>query len=283
MPPHKHMALVQLLLIRTLIAKFWKEPYEHKLVRWGTELHDKFLLGHFVKEDMQQVVDDLNRSGYPFQMSWLEPFFEFRFPFYGKIDVGTIRMELSMAIEPWNVLGEEMGSGGTSRFVDSSAEKVQVKVTGFTEERYAITCNGVRVPLRSTGVKGEYVAGVKYKAWAPPSALHPTVGVDVPLTFDIVDTWNSRAIAGCVYHVAHPGGRAYDTYPINSYEAESRRISRFWNQGHTQEVFRPKPYYYGVERFITPSEVPLVFDAPKAEIDKEHPHTLDLRKFWRPY
>lgn len=283
MPPHKHMALIQLLLIRTLIAKFWKEPYEHKLVRWGTELHDKFLLGHYVREDMQSVVDDLNKAGYPFQMSWLEPFFEFRFPFYGKIDVGTMRLELSMAIEPWNVLGEEMGSSGTSRFVDSSAEKIQVKVTGFTEERYAITCNGVRVPLRSTGVKGEYVAGIKYKAWSPPSALHPTVGVDVPLTFDIVDTWNSRAIAGCVYHVAHPGGRAYDTYPINSYEAEGRRISRFWNQGHTQEVFRPRPYYYGVERFITANEVPLVFDAPKVEVDKEHPHTLDLRKYWRPF
>lgn len=282
MPPHKHMALIQLLLIRTLIAKFWKEPYKHKLVRWGTELHDKFLLGHYVHEDLKQVVADLNRSGYPFQMSWLEPFFEFRFPFYGKVELEGIQMELSMAIEPWNVLGEEMGSSGTSRFVDSSAEKIQVKVTGFTEERYMITCNGVRVPLRSTGTKGEFVSGIKYKAWSPPSALHPTVGVDVPLVFDIVDTWNGRAIGGCTYHVSHPGGRAYDAYPINSYEAEGRRISRFWDNGHTQEVFRPQPYYNRVERYIAPHEAPVYFDAPKVDIDKEHPHTLDLRKFWRP-
>ena len=281
MPPHKHMTLIQLLLIRTLIAKFWKEPYKHKLVRWGTELHDKFLLGHYVREDLKQVVEDLNRAGYPFQMSWLEPFFEFRFPFYGKIDVDSIRLELSMAIEPWNVLGEEMSSGGTSRFVDSSVEKVQLKVTGFTEERYAVMCNGVRVPLRSTSTKGEYVAGVKYKAWSPPSALHPTVGVDVPLVFDIVDLWNNRAIAGCTYYVSHPGGRAYDTFPVNSYEAEGRRISRFWNQGHTQQVFRARPYFTGLERFLAQNEIPNYFDVPKSEIDKEHPNTLDLRKYWR--
>ena len=278
MPPHKHMCLIQLLLIRTLVAKFWKEPYKHKLVRWGTELHDKFLLEHYVREDMQQVVDDLNNSGYPFKMSWLEPFFEFRFPFYGKIDVGTMRMELSMGIEPWNVLGEEMSSAGTARFVDSSVEKIQIKVKGFTEERYAIMCNGARVPLRSTGIKGEYVAGVKYKAWAPPSALHSTIGVDVPLTFDIVDTWNSRSIAGCTYFVAHPGGRSYDTFPVNSYEAEGRRINRFWDNGHTQDTLIPTPEYTGVARYIEVNETPKQFDVVKPLIDKEHPYTLDLRK-----
>jgi uncharacterized protein (DUF2126 family)/transglutaminase-like putative cysteine protease len=281
MPPHKHMCLIQLLLIRTLIARFWKEPYKHKLVRWGTELHDKFLMEHFVREDMQSVVDDLADHGFPFQMSWLEPFFEFRFPFYGKIDVGTIRMELSMAIEPWNVLGEEMGSSGTARFVDSSVEKVQVKVTGFTEERYAITCNGVRVPLISTGTKGQYVAGVKYKAWSPPSAMHPTIGVDVPLVFDIIDTWNSRSIGGCTYYVAHPGGRAYEAFPVNSYEAEGRRISRFWNEGFTPEALPPQQAYQAVERYLMPNETPVLYDIVKPVIDKEHPHTLDLRKFWK--
>ncbi len=281
MPPHKHMCLIQLLLVRTLIARFWKEPYKHKLVRWGTELHDKYLMEHFVREDMQSVVDDLADHGFPFQMSWLEPFFEFRFPFYGKIDVGTIRMELSMAIEPWNVLGEEMGSSGTSRFVDSSVEKVQIKVTGFTEERYAITCNGVRVPLISTGTKGQFVAGVKYKAWSPPSAMHPTIGVDVPLIFDIIDTWNSRSIGGCTYYVAHPGGRAYDAFPVNSYEAEGRRISRFWNEGFTPEALPPQQAYQAVERYLLPNETPILYDIVKPVIDKEHPHTLDLRKFWK--
>ena len=281
MPPHKHMCLIQLLLVRTLIARFWKEPYKHKLVRWGTELHDKYLMEHFVREDMQSVIDDLGDHGYPFKMSWLEPFFEFRFPFYGKIDVGTMRMELSMAIEPWNVLGEEMSSSGTSRFVDSSVEKIQLKVTGFTEERYAITCNGVRIPLLSTGTKGQFVAGIKYKAWSPPSAMHPTIGVDVPLVFDIIDNWNSRSVGGCTYYVAHPGGRSYEAFPVNSYEAESRRISRFWSNGHTQETLTPQPEYKTVERYLVPNEVPLLYDIVKPAIDKEHPHTLDLRKFWR--
>lgn len=279
MPPHKHMCLVQLLLIRTLIARFWKEPYKHKLVRWGTELHDKFLLEHYVREDIQQVVDDLNELGYPFQMSWLEPFFEFRFPFYGKIEVGNLRLELSMAIEPWNVLGEEMSSGGTARFVDSSVEKIQLKVFGFVEERYSILCNGVKVPLRSTSTKGVYVAGVKYKAWSPPSALHPTVGVDVPLVFDIVDAWNGKSIAGCTYHVAHPGGRAYDTFPINAYEAEGRRISRFWDNGHSQGPITPQPYFSGIARYLSSNEKPGTYDIPKIVVDKEHPNTLDLRKF----
>jgi len=281
MPPHKHMCLIQLLLIRSLIARFWKNPYQHKLIRWGTELHDKYLMEHFVREDMQSVVDDLNENGFPFQMPWLEPFFEFRFPFYGKIDVGSIRLELSMAIEPWNVLGEEMSSAGTARFVDSSVEKIQVKLTGFHEDRYALTCNGTRVPLRNTGTKGQYVAGIKYKAWAPPSALHPTIGVDVPLVFYIVYTLTSRSVGGCTYYVSHPGGRSYETFPVNSYEAESRRISRFWSNGHTQDTITENPAYSAVARYILPNETPLVYDLPKPLVDKEHPHTLDLRKFWR--
>ncbi len=281
MPPHKQMSLVQMLLIRALIAKFWKTPYNHNLVRWGTELHDKFMLSHYVYEDLQEVVSDLNEAGYPFQISWFDPFFEFRFPHYGTVQLQGITMEIRMGIEPWHVLGEEMSSSGTARFVDSSLERLQVKLKGFNGSRYVLLCNGARVPLKETAVKEEFVCGVRYRAWQPPSALHPTIGVDTPLTFDIVDTWNSRSIGGCTYYVSHPGGRSYDTFPINSYEAESRRVSRFGDTSHTQEVLRPRPYLTVVQHYIEQDREPFMVDAPPVATNKEYPYTLDLRQFWR--
>jgi len=281
MPPHKEMSLVQMLLIRALIAWFWKKPYKHDLVRWGTELHDKFMLSHYVHEDLKEVVSDLNGAGYPFDISWFEPFFEFRFPHYGTIQLQNIEMEIRMGIEPWHVLGEEMSSGGTARFVDSSLEKVQVKLKGLNGSRYILLCNGTRVPLKQTAVRGEYVCGVRYRAWQPPSALHPTIGIDAPLTFDIVDTWNSRSIGGCTYHVAHPGGRSYENFPINSYEAESRRSNRFGNTSHTQEVLRPLPGFAVVQHFVSQDRKPFFCDPPPVVINQEYPYTLDMRQFWR--
>ena len=281
MPPHREMSMVQMLLIRALIARFWDKPYEHNLVRWGTELHDKFMLPHFVKQDMKDIIEDLNRAGYPFQLSWLDPFFEFRFPHYGTVLVEGIEMEIRMGIEPWHVLGEEMSSSGTARYVDSSLERVQVKLKGLTDSRYILLCNGCRVPLKTTDVKGEYVCGVRYRAWQPPSALHPTIGVDTPLVFDLIDTWNHRSIGGCTYHVSHPGGRSYDTYPINSYEAESRRVSRYWNNGHTPEKLNPAPYLSSsIGRYIKAINPHLIyFDPPAIDVNKEYPSTLDLRQF----
>ncbi len=277
MPPHKQMSLLQMLLIRGLIAKFWHKPYKHDLVRWGTELHDKFMLPHYVHEDIQDVVNDLAEAGYPFQMSWFEPFFEFRFPHYGTVKIAGIEMEIRMGIEPWHVLGEEMSSSGTARFVDSSLERVQVKLKGMKTERYVLLCNGNRVPLRETGIQEEYVCGIRYRAWQPPSALHPTIGVDTPLTFDIVDTWNNRSIGGCTYFVAHPGGRHYDSFPINAYEAESRRVSRFGDTSHTQDVLRPAPYLAIVAHYIEQNRLPFLCDPPPAETNKSYPYTLDLR------
>ncbi len=278
MPPHKQMSLLQMLLIRGLIAKFWNKPYKHDLVRWGTELHDKFMLPHYVHRDIQDVVDDLNSAGYPFQMSWFEPFFEFRFPHYGTVRIAGIEMEIRMGIEPWHVLGEEMSSSGTARFVDSSLERVQVKIKGLNDTRYVLLCNGNRVPLRETGIQEEYVCGIRYRAWQPPSALHPTIGVDTPLSFDIVDTWNNRSVGGCTYYVAHPGGRHYDSFPINAYEAESRRVSRFGDTSHTQDVLRPAPYMTIVAHYIEQNRLPFLCDPPPAEINKSYPYTLDLRK-----
>jgi uncharacterized protein (DUF2126 family)/transglutaminase-like putative cysteine protease len=279
MPPHRRMSLVQMLLIRALIAKFWKKPYHPPLVRWGTELHDKFLLPHYVRQDMQEVVNDLNEAGYPFHIGWFEPFFEFRFPHYGTISLQGMEMEIRMGIEPWNVLGEEMSGSGTARYVDSSLEKIQVKLKGLNGSRYILLCNGRRVPLIPTGTREEYVCGIRYRAWQPPSALHPTIGVDTPVTFDIVDTWNSRSIGGCTYYVSHPGGRSYDVFPVNSYEAESRRVNRFGTTSFTQGPLPPGPGLTDVRRYIQQDRRPFPCDPPAEEINKDFPYTLDLRRF----
>jgi uncharacterized protein (DUF2126 family)/transglutaminase-like putative cysteine protease len=279
MPPHARMSLVQTLLLRTLIAWFWKAPYRHELVRWGTELHDRFLLPHFVREDLRQVVVDLNRSGYPFDLEWFEPFLEFRFPHFGTVSVDSMELELRCAIEPWHVLGEEIGSQGTARFVDSSLERLQVRISGLTEPRHVVVCNGRRLALRSTGRRGEYVVGVRYRAWQPPSALHPTIRPHSPLVFTVVDTWSGLAIGGCTYHVAHPGGRNYEVFPVNAYEAEARRITRFWDlSGTPGVVLTPPPVCAGAGTF-TPDSGPVRPMAPPAEEPpEEFPYTVDLRR-----
>ncbi len=278
MPPHARMSLVQMLLVRALIARFWQQPYRHKLMRWGTALHDRFLLPHYVWADIKQVVDGLREAGYPFQLEWLAPFFEFRFPHYGMVTLEDIQLELRAAIEPWHVLGEEVTNMGTARFVDSSVERLQIKIDGLTDSRYVVACNGRRVPLHGTGRQGEYVAGVRYRAWQPPSALHPTIGIHSPLVFDLIDTWNGRSIGGCTYHVAHPGGRGYTTLPVNAYEAEARRISRFWPYGHTPGVIEPPPDIARLGRFFPEGHPPGPMEPPREEMNAEYPHTLDLRR-----
>lgn len=256
MPPHARMSLVQMLLLRGLICWFWKEPYHHSLVRWGTEIHDKFMLQHYIHRDFLDVMRDLNQAGFPFEEHWFAAFFEFRFPRYGNIQLDDLNIELRMALEPWNVLGEEVSSSGTARYVDSSVERLQVKVTGMTNPRHVITCNGRRVPLHNTGTQGEYVAGVRYRAWQPPSCLHPTIGIHAPLVFDVLDLWSKRSLGGCTYHVFHPGGRGYDTFPVNAFEAESRRMGLFRTRGHTQGSI----------------------EIPPEENNPDYPYTLDLRK-----
>jgi uncharacterized protein (DUF2126 family)/transglutaminase-like putative cysteine protease len=283
MPPHPQMSLVQMLLVRSLLSWFWREPYEGKLVRWGTELHDRFMLPHFVREDMKDVAADLKRAGIPFEAEWLEPFHEFRFPVYGRVNHGGVEMEVRAALEPWHVLGEESSSTGTARYVDSSVERLQIKLSGFVEGRHVLVCSGRRVPLRATGRRGEFVAGIRYKAWSPWSAMHPTIGVHSPLVFDIVDTWSKRSLGGCVYHVAHPGGRSYETFPVNAYEAESRRVNRFWRHGHTPGEMETSAVLRGAasgsHRIVLREAGPAVSytEVAPEESGKEFPLTLDLR------
>lgn len=255
MPPHSRMSLTQHLLLRALIGRFWKQPYRRSLVRWRTEIHDRFLLPHFVREDLKDILGELDEFGYALKPEWFAPHFEFRFPLYGTLEQRGLELELRQAIEPWNVLREEAASTGTARYVDSSVEKLQVLVNGMVDPRHVITCNGKRVPLHSTGTNGQFVAGVRYRAWQPPNCLHPTIAVHAPLIFDIVDTWAGRSIGGCTYHVAHPGGLSYERFPVNANEAEGRRMSRFFKFGHT-----PGPMTIAEEK-----------------VSGEFPLTLDLR------
>ncbi len=234
MPPHAQMSLAQQLLLRSLIAKFWKQPYEPaRLVRWGTELHDRFMLPYFVESDLKDVVHELDAAGYPMKPEWFAPHLEFRFPKIGDFSNMGVEFELRHALEPWHVMGEENAAGGAVRYVDSSVERLQVKVDGLAPDRYALAVNGRRVPLRSTGKVGEYVAGIRYRAWQPASSLHPRIAPHAPLTFDLVDTWLQRSLGGCRYHVAHPGGRNYSVFPVNAFEAESRRLARFFRIGYS--------------------------------------------------
>jgi uncharacterized protein (DUF2126 family) len=287
MPPHARMSLVQMLLLRTLVARFWSKPYRHRLVRWGTALHDRFLLPHYVENDLREVVEDLQRDGYPFDLAWLAPFFEFRFPTFGRVRIGEVEIELKMAIEPWHVLGEEVTQSGTARFVDSSLERLQVRVTGLSGDRYVLTCNGRRVPLRATRTQGMKVAGVRYRAWQPAAALHPTIGVQSPLVFDLIDTWSGRAVGGCTYHVVHPGGRNYETFPVNAYEAEARRIARFWPYGHTPGPLEPRTVVAGPvvseRHFVTEGSGVRPMAPPAEGWNPEYPHTLDLRRGPEPH
>lgn len=233
MPPHWQMSLTQQLLLRSLVARFWDEPYKEKLVNWKSSIHDRWLLPHFVREDFEDVIEETIASGVPLDVNWFGPHFEFRYPVIGEYDQRGIHVELRTAIEPWYVLGEEPGGGHTARYVDSSVERLQIKVQGMVDERHIVTCNGRKIPLHPTGTQGEYVAGVRYRAWQPPSCLHPTIPVDEPLVFDILDTWMGRSLGGCKYHVGHPGGLNSESFPVNAYEAESRRAARFFKMGHT--------------------------------------------------
>ncbi len=256
MPPHARMSLTQQLLLRAMIARFWRKPYEpQQLVRWGTELHDRYLLPYFVALDFADVLGEMRAEGFDLRDEWFAPHFEFRFPKYGDFATRGIELELRQALEPWHVMGEEGSAGGAVRYVDSSVERLQVKVSGLAPDRYIVTCNSRVVPLRPTGTVGEFVGAVRYRAWQPASALHPNIGVHAPLTFDLYDTWMERSEGGCQYHVTHPGGRSHDRFPVNSFEAESRRLARFFRMGHT----------------------PGKMHVPPSVANAEFPFTLDLR------
>lgn len=253
MPPHYRMSAVQQLLVAALILRFWRKPYQSALIPWGAELRDRWLLPFFLEQDLLLVLHDLRLAGYDFPEETLRPFLEFRFPLYGRYEAAGIAIELRMALEPWNVLGEEAVSGNVSRSVDSAVERVQVAVRGLKPGRHTITCNGYKLPLRATDEDNLMIAGIVFKAWAPPFSLHPTIQTHSPLNICIFDHSDGKYVGGCAYHVAHPGGRSYDRYPVNAAEAESRRLSRFTDSAETPE------------------------HTPQTLVNPRYPHTLDLR------
>ena len=238
-----------------------ERPYRKDLVRWGTMLHDRFMLPHFLWADFEHIVSDLENAGLPLDAQWFVPHFEFRFPVLGTIERAGIALELRRALEPWSVLGEQSNLG-TTRLVDSSLERLQVLVRGISGDRYTVACNGYPLPLTATGTVGEAVAGVRFRAWRTSDGLHPNVSPHVPLTFDVIDTWNGRSVGGCRYHVTHPGGRNFDSLPVNALEATGRRLALFEPIGHS------------------PDGSPL----EAAAVHSDFPLTLDLRRTARdPY
>ncbi len=260
MPPHPRMSIAQQLLLRALVARFWHAPYQAPVTRWGTELHDRFMLPTFIAADFADVLTEMRQAGFAFDDSWFAPHHEFRFPLIGSVSSTGMTLSLRSALEPWHVMGEEGSAGGTARYVDSSLERIEVRVSGLNPSRYTVSCNGHALPLQPTGTTGEFVAGVRYKAWNPPSSLHPSIGIHAPLNFDIVDTWMKRSVGGCCYHVTHPGGLSYATLPVNAFEAESRRLSRFVAMGHT------------------PGTISAAAPTVHVAGSREFPFTLDLRR-----
>ncbi|MCC6750198.1 MAG: transglutaminase family protein [Deltaproteobacteria bacterium] len=257
MPPHERMAAVQMLLVRAVVARCALTPPSGGLVRWGTQLHDRFMLPHYLWADLEDVVADLRLAGLPLTAEWFRPFLDYRFPILGRLEREGVVLELRNALEPWPVLGEEPTGATVSRFVDSSLERLQVRVEGLVPERHQVLVNGFALPLHPTGRADERVAGVRFRAWQPPHCLQPTIGMHHPVRFDLVDLWGRRSLGACTYHVWHPEGRAFDDSPLTASEAGARRRQRFTLEGHLPWPVEPKP----------------------TQPSPDYPYTLDLRLY----
>jgi uncharacterized protein (DUF2126 family) len=272
MPPHFRMGLVEMLLVRALVCIFWKQPYTEDLLRWESTLHDRFMLPHFVQDDFKAVLRFVRAAGLPFEDDWFRTHLEFRFPRIGSISAEGVELELRQALEPWNVLAEETNSGRTGRSVDSSLERMQLKGTGLTENsRFVVACNGRRVPFTPTGVPGEAVAGIRYRARRLSAALHPTIPVHTPLVFDLIDTRKNRAVARCTYFAGPPDGSVHTTRPRDAEEARTRRLQRFQvSEPSSDPVITPEEE----KNPIFPMTLDLRFPPPRAGLHLTRPERL---------
>lgn len=241
MPPHPRMVVAQMGLVRALVAALAQAPYDKPLVRWGQELHDRFLLPLWLGRDLGDVLAFLAARGLPLPAQAYQAFLDLRCPLVGRLQAGEVTLEVRNALEPWHVLGEEPGASGTSRYVDSSLERVEVRADGLVPERHALLVNGLQLPLKPTGAAHQLAAGVRFRAWAPPHSLQPHLGIHHPLRFDVVDTWAERSLGACAYHVWHPEGRAFAEAPLTRFEASARRAQRFTQEGPLPWPVRPRP------------------------------------------
>ena len=212
MPPDARMCLAQQLLIRALIAKFWREPLDGKFVRWGTALHDRFMLPHFVWDDFIDVLADLGQSGFDFDPEWFEAQLEFRFPVFG--DVAAWRRHAGSAPGAGAVAcarrgGRDRRHRALCRFLGRAAA-----AQGRPASSPAATSSPATAAAaddRPPAAPARRSPACASRPGSRPRVCIPTIPVHAPLVFDIVDTWNRPFARRLRLSCRHPGGRTYET------------------------------------------------------------------------
>ena len=237
--PDHRMAAAQCLLLRALIAFLAERPADPRLRDFGPELHDRYMLPGELWEDLAEVIRDLDRARLPVQADWFAPFLDRRFPTLGEVAMGDVRMAIRTAHEPWPVLAEEAVAGVVTRFIDAANQRVQVELTGLTPTHHILVCNGRRVPLQPTRTRGRFLAGVRYKAWNPPSSLHPTLWPVYSLVFDLLDARTGEVLGGCTWFPARPSLVGFSAAPAPVASGEPEREPHYRPQAAVLPPWSP--------------------------------------------